>query len=318
MNGLLGGALVNHLTAARRSLACAVACAAILLLPSVAPGVIIDTVTGIGNTSAPSDDPGWANVGTVGIGSAVYLGNRWAVTASHVWAGSTTFSGTTYQIVPGSETLLTNNGALGRTQFTDLVLYQLATDPGLPAVTIAASTPAVGSAVTMIGAGRNRGAFTTWSVNTSTSPFTWTVSGSNVNAAGYLWDSSRTMRWGTNRLDAAANWIASDSKSAYVVETQFTYSPAYSTEAHASAGDSGGAVFFKNGSRWELAGIMLAVDAYSGQPGNTAVFGNQTYSADLSFYRSQIVQVVPEPSSLGLVALGAIVLAARGRRCWRQ
>ncbi|MEI6037455.1 MAG: hypothetical protein WCQ91_05985, partial [Planctomycetota bacterium] len=86
-------------------------------------------------------------------------------------------------------------------------------------------------------------------------------------------------------------------------------------------GDSGGAVFVKNGSAWELAGIMLAVDQYSGQPSNTAVFGNQTYSADLSFYNGQIVQVVPEPGGLALAIAGFLMAfglaAARNRMAWR-
>jgi len=286
-----------------------------LLVPAAAHGVIIDTDTGAGNTTAPDDNPGWANVGTVANGSAVYLGNRWAITATHVWTGPTTFSGTTYQNVPGSEITLSNNGAPGRTAYTDLVLYQLATDPGLPALTIASSTPSNASAVTMIGAGRDRGAFTTWNVNTATNPYTWTVSGSNVSAAGYLWDSTRTMRWGTNNIEGAGwiNYTIDNLKSAYVVQTQFNDLGNFSNEAQAAAGDSGGAMFHKNGSTWELAGIMLTIAAYNGQPA-AAVFGNNTFSADLSYYRSQIVQVVPEPSAVGLAAVGCAALFLVRRR----
>ena len=82
-----------------------------------------------------------------------------------------------------------------------------------------------------------------------------------------------------------------------------------SSESLAATGDSGGAVFVKNGSAWELAGIMLAVVQYSGQPSSTAVFGNQTYSADLSFYNGQIVQVVPEPSGLALAIAGFLMVS---------
>lgn len=296
--------------------ACALVCAALFLVPEPAHGVIIDSSTGTGNTTAPADNPGWANVGTVANGSAVYLGNRWVLTASHVWSGPTTFSGTTYQIVPGSEITLSNNGAAGRSALTDLVLYQLATDPGLPAVTIAGTTPAAGSAVTMIGAGRDRGAFTQWNVNTSVNPYTWTVTGSNGNAAGYQWAASRTMRWGTNNT-GSSQWIdytIDNLKSAYTFDTTFNYLPYYSNEAQAAAGDSGGAVFHKNGSTWELAGVMLVTAPYSGQPANTAVYGNLTYSADLSYYRSQIVQVVPEPSAIVIAGLGGLTFAATAIR----
>ena len=50
-------------------------------------GVIVNTVTGTGNTTAPSDNPGWGNVGVRGIGTGVYLGNLWVLTASHVGGG---------------------------------------------------------------------------------------------------------------------------------------------------------------------------------------------------------------------------------------
>ena len=291
-------------------------CGLVLLGPAPARAVIIDTVSGTGNTSAPADDPGWANVGTVGNGSAVYLGNRWAITASHVWSGATTFSGTTYQVVPGSEITLTNNGAVGKTALTDLVLYQLASDPGLPWLPIASSTPANNSAVTMIGAGRNRGAFTTWVVDTAPTPWVWTVSNVSPNAAGYLWDSSRTTRWGTNNVDAAG-WITytiDNSKSVYALQSTFTFSGSSSSEAIAAPGDSGGGLFTKNGSSWDLAGIMLVTDAFSGQPGSTSVYGNATYSADLSFYRSQIIAVVPEPGALALAALGGLTLGVGALR----
>ena len=307
---------MNRTTQSRLPRACSALCAALLMLPAPARGVIIDTFTGTGNTTAPVDNPGWANVGIVNNGSAVYLGNRWVITATHVWTGSTTFSGTTYQNVPGSEITLSNNSTPGQTAYTDLVLYQIATDPGLPTLQIASSTPAVGAAVTMIGAGRDRGAFTQWNVNTATNPWTWTVTGSNGNAAGYQWASTRTMRWGTNNAGARGweTYTIDTPKSAYGFVTNFTLAQNYSDEAQAAPGDSGGAVFYKNGSTWELAGIMLVTDAYSGQPAGTAVFGNQTFSADMSFYRSQIVQVVPEPSAFVLAAVGIAAAIAHCRR----
>lgn len=308
-------------TASRiRRLACAGILTAAVLPTATALAVIIDTASGTGNTTAPPDNPGWANVGTVANGSAVYLGNRWAITATHVWTGPTTFSGTTYQNVPGSEITLSNNGTPGKTAYTDLVLYQLATDPGLPALSIASSTPSNGSGVTMIGAGRDRGAFTVWNVNTTPTPWVWTVSGSTGNAAGYQWASTRTMRWGTNAI-AGTGWITytiDTAKSVYAVQTTFNDPGFYSNEAQAAPGDSGGGVFFKNGGVWELAGIMLITDAYSGQPASTAVFGNNTFSADLSYYRPQIMAVVPEPATTTLVGLAGLTLAVACRRGHRR
>ena len=303
-----------------RPLALIALAAVFALTAQPARAVIIQTLSGTGNTSAPADDPGWNNVSFRGNGTAVYLGNGWVLTANHTTGGSMTFNGQTYNEVPGTAFSLTNNGAAGKTANTDLKMFQIDGIPaGLPTLPIAATTPTVGSAVTMIGAGRDRGAFTQWSVNTSTSPWTWTEVSSGGNAAGYKTLSTRALRWGTNNVSGTGSWIFFDNRDVLTMQTTFNYANGTS-EAQAVVGDSGGPVFVKNGGQWQLAGIMVTVDAYSGQPspGLTAVFDNNTYMADLSFYRNQIVTVVPEPSAATLagVALAAVAAwgAARRRR----
>ena len=86
-------------------------------------------------------------------------------------------------------------------------------------------------------------------------------------------------------------------------------------EAQGAIYDSGGGVFYDSGSEWELAGLMLTGSTGSGQPGSTAIFGNQTYMADLSVYSSQInaTTAIPEPSVL-VLALVAPVAAFFIRR----
>lgn len=286
---------------------------AIVVAATPARAVIIDTITGTGNTSAPTDDPGWANVGVRGIGTGVYLGNRWVLTASHVGAGSITLGGTSYAVQAGTAFTLDNAGASGKSTNTDLVMFQLTTDPGLPTLSIASATPANGSGVTMIGSGRDRGAFKTWLVDTGTIPFVWTENNVNPNAGGYAWATSRAMRWGTNAISGTGVWLNAGFGDSYSVRTTFNDFAGDSSEGQAAESDSGGGVFHKNGSSWELAGIMLAVDSLSGQPANTAVFGNNTFIADLSYYRPQIVAVVPEPAALAMLAAGAVALA-----CWHR
>ena len=61
-----------------------------------ARAVIIQTASGIGNTTAPADDPGWNNVSIRGNGTAVYLGNGWVLTANHTTGGDMTFNGQTF------------------------------------------------------------------------------------------------------------------------------------------------------------------------------------------------------------------------------
>ena len=89
-----------------------------------------------------------------------------------------------------------------------------------------------------------------------------------------------------------------------------------SGQAQGVAGDSGGGVFYKRDT-WELSGIIVTRDYKDGQTGigvDSAVFGNATYSANLSTYRQQIVSTVPEPSAALLLIAGAPSLSLRRRR----
>jgi hypothetical protein len=293
-------------------LAVVVLAAMLTFAAAPAQAVIIQTTSGTNNTTAPADDPGWKNVSIRGNGTAVYLGDGWVLTANHVTGGNMTFNGQTFSEVPGTAFALTNNGVGGKTAYTDLKLLQINGIPtGVSPVSIAATTPATGTAVTMIGGGRDRGAFTQWSVNTSTTPWTWTEVPSGGNAAGYKTLSTRSLRWGTNAVSGTGQWISSDGRDVLTTLTTFDFA-AGTSEAQAVVGDSGGPMFVKNGGQWQLAGIMITVDAYSGQPspGLTAVFTTNTYMADLSFYRSQIMAVVPEPDAGTLAGVALVVAAA--------
>ena len=240
------------------------------------------------------------------------------LTAAHVGGGSIVLNGGTYAMLVGSGTTLTNNGAPGKSATTDLYMFQLAsTPPGLPNITIASSTAVPSAAVTMIGSGRDRGAFTQWSVNTGTTPWVWTPVSSGGNFAGYQTIGSRSMRWGTNTVAASGIWVADGYGDVNMLATEFTYSGSPSNQAQAAYGDSGGGVFRKNGSVWELSGTILTVAGFPDQPdpGATPVYGNVMYAADLSFYQSQIVTIVPEPSAtVMLAAAGALAWAACSRQ----
>jgi hypothetical protein len=80
--------------------------------------------------------------------------------------------------------------------------------------------------------------------------------------------------------------------------TEFTQneSPANSPhECIATLGDSGGALFAETSpgsGSWELAGIQFARGTLPEQPENTAIYTNDTFSVDLSFYREALLDVI--------------------------
>ena len=260
---------------ATRSLVLAIA------LLGAAPGhaVIITTGDGTGNTTAPADDPGWANVGTLATGSltVIYLGNGWVLTAAHVGAGDVILAGRTYSAISGSEQQLVNPDST----LADLLLFRINGFPPLPYLTIAWAPPTTTEVATLIGNGVNRGAATSW-----------------MGIGGFLWGSGNTLRWGTAEISQVGGNVTINGITTQTLQTLFT-NGGTPFPAQAAVGDSGGAAFVKVSGTWMLAGVLIAVDEYNGQPAGTSLFGTHTYAADLSYYRGQIVPVVTPGCGLG-------------------
>ena len=258
-----------------------------------AQAVIVEGGDGSGNTTAPSDDPGWANVGFAsGEGaSCVYLGNGWVITAAHVGLGAATFNGVSYNDVPNSYTRLVEPGKPA--QSVDLCMFQLQSNPvGLNQLTVSSTEPASNSQIVAIGYGVGRATSETyWDSN-------WNVVSSPDPFAGYYWSGGNTKRWGTNHITGQYGKSVNDGYGLTDCwETVFSSSDD-ANQMQAAAGDSGGGVFYKNGSNWNLAGVILAISTYGNQPWGTAVFGNVTYFADLSKYASEITQIMATPEPL--------------------
>lgn len=276
------------------------------------------------NNTAPSGQPYFNNIGTLNGASAIYLDNGWVLTANHVASSlpaSVKFGGIDYTTEAGSFNRLTNSDPLDST-YTDMVLFRLSAPPALTSLSIASSTPTVGSPVMMIGNGRTQESTPTYwnrTVNPGSNNDAWvqtTLPLSNIS--GFKTNPTNEIRWGVN--DVAANNVDINVGSLLapidVISflTQFDQS-AYLNEAQAVSGDSGGGAFSFNGSSWELSGMMYAVSTYETQPGGstTAVYGSQTAISDLSYYRSQILTIIPEPSSLVFALCGGVVLCRRRR-----
>ena len=138
---------------------------------------------------------------------------------------------------------------------------------------------------------------------------------------------NRAVRWGTNALSNFGNpSLTTGSVNdgfgvSTTVKTLFT--AGVSGEAQAAPGDSGGGLFYKRGSGWELLGILITTSRFDGQPSaifpsaipkDSAVYGNETFAVNLPTYRSQIVATIPEPASVALLGAGACLLGIRRRR----
>ena len=239
-----------------------------LLLPWVgARALIVDAIGDSKNTEAPDDDPGWANVGRCRSWTAVYLGGGWVLTARHVGAADLNLDGEKYTAVPNSRQVIS---VLGEAK-TDLILFRIDPLPALPTLSLSKSPPEIGESILMIGAGYGRGD---------------QITGGYFS--GYYWDSKIGMKWGTGTVFEYL--VAETVGTTKAFATRFSIAKTR-YEAQAASGDSGGAAFVRGADRWELAGILLAIKGYDGQPQRSAVYGNQTVIADLAHYRETIYRV---------------------------
>ncbi|MCA9214798.1 MAG: hypothetical protein KDB27_17125 [Planctomycetales bacterium] len=293
----------------------------VALSPVSVNAVVVSTTTE--NTTAPEDDPGWNNVAVVSDSTGIYLGNRWMLTARHIGAHDANFPGIgNYAANPATQVPVPNPSG-GLTEFTDLLLYQLFEDPGLPPIELATATPKPGTEIIAIGNGRERAQLPTfWAVAGEGEDAVWTESDeADSTHSGYKTLNSNTIRWGTNLVEGDSLLEGSaDRDNTIVVRvdhpvfggadviatiTEFDLKgsaanerikgpnrqPDTEFEMQAALNDSGGGMFVKEDGNWVLAGIMLAVHGFQNQPdvAVTPIYGNSTLYADIATYREQIV-----------------------------
>jgi hypothetical protein len=151
-------------------------------------------------------------------------------------------------------------------------VFRIEPRPDLPALPIRATPPKVGDRALLIGAGWIRGEPTSWN-----------------GKKGWAWLSNSALRWGTNRvalvgIDAGDKVTPGFAVSFDPGETRF--------EAQAATGDSGGPVFIPRNGRFELAGILIAIAGFPGQPPNTAFYGNLSTAADLSAFGDSLAALL--------------------------
>lgn len=242
-------------------------------LPITAGAVLIATGDGTGNTTPPAADPGFANVGSRGGLSGVYVRNGWVLTAGHVGAGSIVLDGVSYDPILGSTVRFENPDG----SEADLLAFKLQQRPPLPELLITNDAASVGTLITLIGRGRNRGATTTW-----------------MGQDGWSWGSGSAIRWGTNRI-AQTGIFSLDTETFWVFFDDLRGSTPGQHEADLVNGDSGGAAFVGSGQSAELVGILIGRATYGDQPAGTSVYGNSGIIADLHTYRNEILSIFSRP-----------------------
>lgn len=266
-----------------------------------ASAVLIDGSDGSCDTTL-LPQPELSNIGNRGGLSAIYLGGGVVLTANHVGAGDVSFDGTVYPYVPGSAVQLAN----GDGTYADLLMFEIYPWPDLPDLSIPALTPVYGSLLLVAGNGRDRGNPLVWDPNGSYSP---------GPTNGYAWAPSAHTCWGNNNVE-----VYPAGGKVFNTRAFGSYFDAGRAlpESQAATGDSGGGVFTLSPlGEWQLAGVILGIVQYSGQPAGTSFYGQRTYYADLAYYRPQINDAVALPEPERMLAPGAALLgwlAVRRRR----
>ncbi len=229
------------------------------------------------------------------IGTGVYLGNRYVLTAGHVGPLTSVKVGFVDYLLDSSPAV-----SIGQ---ADMKLVRLASDPGLSGVRLNTNPSGDAGNSYLVGYGVGRSS----SSLLGTSPVTWGDSSTAIK------------RWGTNFVDGAIAGVQVAGYTSDLLRTQFN-SNSGANEAALTIYDSGSALFRQIGSEWFLVGLGAYVQN-SGYSLASTQFNSRdsddSYFIRISSYSSAVDQIgavaVPEPSSShyfvgGLLFLGFLAI----------
>jgi hypothetical protein len=252
------------------------------------------------NLTNPGNGLPWDNVvqmlnesGPVGTG--VYLGNRYVLTAGHVGPLTSVKVGFVDYLLDSSPAV-----AIGT---ADMKLVRLASDPGLNGVRLNTNPSGDSGNSYLVGYGVGRAS----SSLLGSSPVTWGDS------------STALKRWGTNLVDGAISGVQVGGYTSDLLRTQFN-SNAGVNEAALTIYDSGSALFRQIGSEWYLVGLGAYVQNSGYSLASTQFNSNDSddsYFIRISSISNAVNQIgavaVPEPSSRILFLCGGVFLVAIAR-----
>jgi hypothetical protein len=224
------------------------------------------------------------------IGTGVYLGNRYVLTAGHVGPLTSVKVGFVDYLLDSSPAV-----AVGQ---ADMKLVRLASDPGLSGVRLNTNPSGDAGNSYLVGYGVGRSS----SSLLGSSPVTWGDSSTAIK------------RWGTNFVDGAIAGVQVAGYTSDLLRTQFN-SNSGANEAALTIYDSGSALFRQIGSEWFLVGLGAYVQN-SGYSLASTQFNSRdsddSYFIRISSYSSAVDQIgavaVPEPSSSHYFVGGLLLL----------
>jgi len=226
------------------------------------------------------------------IGTGVYLGNRYVLTAGHVGPLTSVKVGFVDYLLDSSPAV-----AVGQ---ADMKLVRLASDPGLSGVRLNTNPSGDAGNSYLVGYGVGRSS----SSLLGSSPVTWGDSSTAIK------------RWGTNFVDGAIAGVQVAGYTSDLLRTQFN-SNSGANEAALTIYDSGSALFRQIGSEWFLVGLGAYVQN-SGYSLASTQFNSRdsddSYFIRISSISNAVNQIgavaVPEPSSRILFLCGGAFLVA--------
>jgi hypothetical protein len=293
-----------------------------LLVPSDASAIVLFNLDNASNQTDPGGSLPWTSVGKVSnsagtalTGSAVYLGDGYLLTANHVTMNSTfryvTFDNSTFYEFEATFNDGVRSYGKQVAANVDMAVVKLTSIPmGVSTATLLTSPSETIAPATLIGWGLGRNPASPLASNN----VTW---GDGTTAA---------KRWGENVPKSLTSVVyQSGSYEALMTITGNSTGGLGNAEAGLTTYDSGGGFFQNISGTWYLIGVNTAVEV-----GGVTTFGpdvippgsprgNINVFARVSTYDTQIMALVPEPSTLAFGVTGAafsvLFLWRRKARC---